>query len=221
MNARGDASLRSPVRGDARRVAPVPQAVRAPPPLDLPVARYAYPHTIENGAGERLTFLRRVPGRRGDRVEGENAVAPGAGPPMHVHHRQEEALTVQQGRLGYQRLGEPERFAGPGETVTFAAGEAHRFWNAGEDELRCTAHVEPADNVEYFLTEIFASQRRRGGTRPDPFDAAFLVRRYGSEFAMLEVPAAVQRLVFPVLVRLGTLLGRYARYADAPEPVRG
>jgi hypothetical protein len=27
-----------------------------------------YPHTIENGAGERLTFLRRVPTRAGDRL---------------------------------------------------------------------------------------------------------------------------------------------------------
>ncbi|MGZ8379900.1 MAG: cupin domain-containing protein, partial [Gemmatirosa sp.] len=69
------------------------------------MSRYTYPHTIDNGAGERLTFLRRVPGVRGDRLEGENVVAPGAGPPMHVHYWQEEALTVQRGRIGYQRLG--------------------------------------------------------------------------------------------------------------------
>ena len=42
---------------------------------------YAYPHTLENGAGERLTFLRRVPGTTGDRLEVENVVEPGAGPP--------------------------------------------------------------------------------------------------------------------------------------------
>src|SRR5688572_27515629 len=43
------------------------------------VARYTYPHTIENGAGERLVFLRRVPGTIGDRLEVENVVTPGAG----------------------------------------------------------------------------------------------------------------------------------------------
>jgi hypothetical protein len=37
---------------------------------------------------------------------------------------------------------------------------------------------------------------------------------------MVEIPALVQRFVFPVLVAVGTLLGRYTRYADAPEPVR-
>jgi quercetin dioxygenase-like cupin family protein len=184
------------------------------------MSRYTYPHTIDNGAGERLTFHRRVPGPDGDRVEGENHVAPGAGPPMHVHHHQDEGLTVKRGRMGYQRLGEPERFAGPGETVVFRRGEVHRFWNAGDEELHCAAYVEPADNFEYFLGGIFDSMRRNGGTRPHPLDAAFLTRRYRSEFAMTAIPAAVQRFVFPVLVAVGTLLGRYARYADAPTPIR-
>ena len=184
------------------------------------MTRYTYPHTIENGGGETLTFLRRVPGPGGDRLEGENAVKPGAGPPMHVHHLQEESLTVLEGRIGYQRPGEPERFAGPGETVTFKPGDVHRFWNAGESDLRCTGRIEPADNIEYFLTEIFASTKRSGGKRPDPFDAAFLTRRYRSEFAMVDIPAPVQRFVFPVLVAVGKLLGKYRKYADGPEPVR-
>lgn len=182
--------------------------------------RYTYPHSIENGAGERITFLRRLPGPGGGRLEGENVVKPGAGPPMHIHHLQEEVLTVQQGRVGYQRLGEPAQYAEAGATVAFKPGEPHRFWNAGEDDLWCTGHIEPAGNVEYLLTELFESMKRRGQARPDPFDAAFLSRRYRSEFAMLAIPVAVQRFVFPVLVAVGRLLGRYRRYADAPEPVR-
>jgi len=181
---------------------------------------YIYPHTIENGAGERLTFLRRVAGRNGDRLEVENVVTPGAGPPMHVHHHQEEALTVTHGRIAYQRPGEAPHFAGPGERVVFRPGEAHKFWNAGADDLRCTGYVEPADNIEYFLTEIYASTRRMGGTRPNPFDAAFLTTRYRDEFAMVEIPAVVQRFVFPVQIAIGRLLGKFRRYADAPEPVR-
>ena len=182
---------------------------------------YTYPHTIENGAGgEQLTFLRRVPGTTGDRLEVENVVKPGAGPPMHVHHHQEEAATVEQGRIGYQRLGEPARFAGPGETAVFRAGVVHKFWNAGKEDLRARGYIEPADNVEYFLGAIFESQKRSGGSRPNLLDVAFLTRRYRSEFGMVEIPAPVQRFVFPVLVAIGRLLGRYGKYADAPEPVR-
>ena len=184
------------------------------------MSRYTYPHTIENGAGKRLTFACRVAGAAGERLEGEKVVQPGAGPPMHAHHLQEEVLTVRQGRMGYQQPGEPARFAGPGETVAFAPGDAHRFWNAGEDELVCSGRIEPAHNAEYFLTEMFASMRRHGGGRPGLFDVAFLVTRYRSEYAVLEIPAVVQRIVFPLLVAVGRLLGRYTRYADAPPPVR-
>src|SRR5687768_1746437 len=106
------------------------------------MSNFTYPHQIENGGGERITFLRSVPTKNGDRLEVENVVEPGSGPPMHVHHLQEEALTVQEGRIGYQVFGGPERFAGPGETVVFKPGVAHRFWNAGESDLRCTGYIE-------------------------------------------------------------------------------
>ena len=81
------------------------------------------------------------------------------------------------------------------------------------------AHLDPAHNVESFLTEVFDSMRRHGGGRPDPLDMAFLATRYRSEFAMLEISPAVQRALFPVLVAVGRLLGRYRRYAGAPPPV--
>lgn len=184
------------------------------------MTRYSYPHTIENGAGERLVFLRRVAGPAGDRLEGENLVKPGAGPPMHVHYLEEEVLTVQQGRMGYRRAGGPVQYAGPGETVAFAAGEGHRFWNAGDEDLRCTAYIQPVHNAEWFLTQLFDSARRSGRGRPDPFDVAFLLTRYRSEFALLEVPFMVQRLLFPAVAALGRLLGRYRRFADAPPPAR-
>jgi mannose-6-phosphate isomerase-like protein (cupin superfamily) len=179
-----------------------------------------YPYFIENGGGERLTFSRRIAESGGDRVVGENVVAPGAGPPMHVHYLQEEALTVVQGRIGFQRPGEKPAFAGAGETVVFRAGEAHRFWNAGQSDLRCTAYIKPAGNAEYFLGAIFASQKRNGGRRPALMDVAFLLQRYRTEFGMLAIPPLAQRLVFPVLVAVGRLLGRYVKYTDAPEPIQ-
>jgi uncharacterized cupin superfamily protein len=187
--------------------------------LAPPDNRYTYPHTINNGAGEQIVFLRKIPGRNGDRLEVENVVTPGAGPPMHVHYFQDESLTVQQGKIGYQRPGNPAQFAGPGETVTFKAGDPHKFWNAGETDLKCSGYIEPADNIEYFLGALYDSLKRNGG-RPDPFDAAFLMTRYRSEFGMLEIPAVVQRLLFPLQVVLGRLLGKYRRYHDSPEPVR-
>ena len=179
-----------------------------------------YPHVIDNGGGEELTFLARRRDERGEYLEARNVVAPGAGPPMHVHHLQEESLTVVQGTMGYRSAGQSEQTAGPGQTVTFPAGDVHRFWNAGGEDLVCTGTIRPPDNIEYFLGEVYASMRLNGGERPGFFDAAYLSQRYRSEFAILEVPAPVRRFVFPVIVAVGTLLGRYRRFARAPEPVR-
>ena len=181
--------------------------------------RYSYPHTIDNGAGERLTFLQRIPTLSGDRLEVENVVSPGVGPPMHIHHYQVEALTVRSGRIGYQRPGQPEQFAGPGDTVTFAAGDAHRFWNAGAEPLVCTGYIDPADNIEFYLGSIFDAARQAKGNAPSLFDMAFLMTRYRSEFTLVAIPAGVRRFVFPLVVALGTALGKYRKYADAPAPV--
>jgi quercetin dioxygenase-like cupin family protein len=179
-----------------------------------------YPRTIDNGGGERLTFVGVRRDERGEYLEARNSVSPGAGPPMHVHYLQEEGVTVERGTMGYQVLGEEERRAGPGESATFAPGVAHRFWNAGEDELVCTGYARPPHNLEYFLTEIYASMRRNGGKRPGSFDGAYLSRRYRDEFAMLDIPQPVQRFVFPVVVAVGKALGWDRRFRDAPEPVR-
>lgn len=181
---------------------------------------YNYPHTIENGSGEYLTFVRRANDADGEYLEVENRVTPGAGPPMHVHHLQEEALTVRKGRIGYQVLGEEPKYAGQGETVTFKAGVAHKFWNAGDDELECTGYVRPPDNIEYFLTEIYASTKANGGKQPHPVDAAFLAKRYASEFDILEIPQFVQKTVFPIQRLIGRMTGRYKKYHGAPEPVK-
>ncbi len=97
---------------------------------------------------------------------------------------------------------------------------AHKFWNAGEEDLRVRGYIEPDNNVEYFLAAIFESQKRSGGSRPNLLDAAFLTRRYRGEFGLVEIPVPVQRFLFPVLVGIGRLLGRYGKYADAPTPVR-
>ena len=37
---------------------------------------------------------------------------------------------------------------------------------------------------------------------------------------MVEIPAPARTFVLPLQVALGTVLGMYRKYADAPEPVR-
>jgi quercetin dioxygenase-like cupin family protein len=178
-----------------------------------------YPHTIDNGAGERLTFLGISSDDQGEYLEVRNSVSPGSGPPMHVHHLQEEAVTVQRGTMAWQLQGGEEHLAHTGESASFAPGQMHRFWNAGDEDLVCSGWVRPPHNIEYFLTQVYASTRANGGRRPRLFDVAYLLTRYRSEFAMADIPTPVLRLVFPVVSGVGRVLGMGRRFAGAPEPV--
>jgi quercetin dioxygenase-like cupin family protein len=178
-----------------------------------------YPRTVENGTGETLVFLGIECTPEGERINIAGSARPGVGPPMHVHYLQDEIVTVEAGRVGYQVLGQEPKFAGPGETVTWPAGTPHRWWNAGDTEARMSGWCTPPGNVEYYLTEIFDSMRHNG-TRRGLFDAAFLMTRYRSEFAMVDMPKPVQTIVMPLLYALGSLMGKHRKFRDAPEPVR-
>ena len=182
--------------------------------------RYTFPHTIDNGHGEELTFLKLVKTKDGDLLEVENRVKPGAGPPMHVHHLQDESLTIVHGRLAAQIDGQKPTFHGPGETVTFMRGVPHKFWNAGDDVLYCKGWISPAHNIVYFLTEIFRSTKANGGHKPSMFDGAFLQTRFRSEFDLVEIPGFVKTLIFPIVLLAGRMTGKLGRFKDAPEPFR-
>lgn len=182
-------------------------------------ATHSYPYTIDNGHGETLTFTGIVRGQDGDRIEADGTAQPGAGPPMHVHYLQDEAARVVTGKMGYQVLGLEAKFAEAGEVVVWPAGTPHKWWNAGTGELRMSGWCRPPDNLEFFLSSLFASVKRNGGGRPSLFDAAFLVTRYRTEYAMLELPAFVQRVVIPILFAVGKVLGKHRQYRDAPPSI--
>jgi quercetin dioxygenase-like cupin family protein len=176
------------------------------------------PHTIENITGEKLTFLRIVIKDGVEYLETEAEVQPNAGPPMHVHPKQDESMTVLSGKIGYQELKGEKKYAGQGETVLFKAGVPHKFWNAGYEPLRLSGYASPANNLAYFLSQIYRSMNENGG-RPGMYDAAYLLGRYKTEFSMLEIPTFVQKLIFPVVLFLGSLQGKKKKFIDAPNPM--
>ncbi len=176
-----------------------------------------FPHTIA-GTGEKITVLGTFVKDGIETLECNIDVQPKAGPPMHTHHRQDESLTVLSGTMAYQILGEEAKFAYAGDSITIKAGIPHKFWNAGTDVLKCKCYVSPPDNYVYFLTELYRSMNSNNG-RPSMYDGAFLLNRYKAEFAMLEIPAFVQRFIFPVVLFFGNLLGSGKKFSGAPQPV--
>ena len=181
---------------------------------------YKLPHTIKNCIGETLIFQELVKEADGDKILVENYVVPKSGPPMHTHFLQDECLTVVEGRIGYQVLGEEPKFAGPGETVLFTRGTPHRFWNDGEEILHCKGWVKPANTIVFYLSSIYEAQNKAGSEQPEKFDGAYLMKRYAKEYDMPELPGFVKKIIIPITYYIGKLLGKYKHFKNAPEPVR-
>jgi quercetin dioxygenase-like cupin family protein len=185
--------------------------------LTLSIMKIKLPHTI-SGAGEKLTFLKIYVKDGIELLETDIEVQPGCGPPMHTHHRQDESFAIISGKMAYQVAGQDVKYAFPGETVLIKAGLPHKFWNAGEGVLKCKGYVTSPDNYVYFLTELYKSISANKG-KPGMYDGAFLLKRYKSEFAIVDIPAFVQKVIFPVVLFVGKLVGKHKKFSNAPLPV--
>lgn len=176
-----------------------------------------FPFTITS-IGEKLTFLGTSLKDGVEILEVDIEVKPNGGPPMHIHHRQDESFTILSGTMAYQIAGEEEKLAYVGETVLIKAGIPHKFWNPGQDLLLCRGFVTPPENFVYFLSELYKSINANKG-KPGMYDGAFLLNRYKTEFAILDIPSFVQKFIFPVVLFFGNLFGRNKKFINAPLPV--
>lgn len=180
--------------------------------------QFQYPHIIDNQHGEQLTFVRLVQDNAGDWLETEGYAIPNAGSPMHVHFKQDEGFTVIEGQLATQIFGEEPKYHSAGEVIEFKAGTPHRFWNASAEPLLIRGWIKPANNIEYFLTELYRSTAANGG-RPSTFDAAWLLHHFQSEFDMVGLPAFVKKIIFPMALFLGKISGKHKKFTNAPKPL--
>jgi quercetin dioxygenase-like cupin family protein len=141
--------------------------------------------TIEGPAGGPLTFKVRGEQSGGAMTAIENLIAPGDGPPLHVHRGENEAWYVIEGELRF-RLGEDEASAPAGSFVFVPRGTPHCFQNPGDRPARILVVFTPSGMERFF--DRFASLPP-GAAAPEAF------RSIGSEVGMDVVgpPLVTQR----------------------------
>ena len=171
-----------------------------------------------NKNGETLIITKSAAETNGELTEFEGMEEPDIGPPMHVHFKQEEKVKVVKGKMRIKTL-EKEFSLTEGQEYIFAAGEAHQFWNEGDQTMHYSGHVKPSNNYEYFIKHIYLSSNEANDVKPGPFDAAFLLTKYKSEMDMLVIPKPVKLIVFPILLAIGKLTGKYKKFDDAPAAI--
>jgi uncharacterized cupin superfamily protein len=163
-------------------------------------------------SGERITVLESAAATNGAYVRFEIDVPPGFHSiPMHKHPLQVERATIVQGRAGAMIDGKSHAFEA-GHEMVIRPGMPHRWWNAGEESLRMIAQMEPAMHFIEFIQKIYASANAHGSDQPALFDGVYLLHKYRNEYRLQDIPAPVQRLVFPVIRVLGHVLGKYRHY---------
>ncbi len=172
-----------------------------------------------NKNGETLTITKSSAETEGQITEFEGTDEPGVGPPMHVHFRQEEKVKVEKGKMRIKTISN-EFSLTEGQEYIFQPGEAHQFWNEGDQTLHYSGHVKPSNNYEYFISHIYRSANEANDDKPSPFDAAFLLTKYKSEMDMLVIPKPVKLILFPILLGIGKLTGKFKKFADAPAAIK-
>ena len=92
--------------------------------------------------------------------------------PLHVHHRDDEAWYVLEGKLGF-RLGDEDVVANAGSAVFAPRGLPHTYWNAHKRKTRYVIVMTP--NLYGLIEEIHATNDR------DAASMRRLFERYDSE----------------------------------------
>lgn len=167
--------------------------------------------------GETLIFRSTKESSNGELFQAELIVQPGKYVVRsHIHLDQEERFVVLEGKYGWC-IGDKSGIAGPGETLVAPPGVPHHQWNAGDTPLRIYYEHRPAlESTEiFFETQFGLSNEGKLKKKDSDFpllQGAVLLDVVSDFIRPSSPPVWVQKLAFPILSRVGRMMGLRARY---------
>jgi len=180
--------------------------------------------TIQNRHTGEILRMRRVRDAQGQIVLNLDGSLPprASGPPLHVHFLQREEGQVKAGTLAAQ-VGKEKIVVPAGGSAAFAAGMRHKWWNAGDDPLEFSGQAIPAVDLDRFLQGVFAVLNASPNGWPSIFYIAHVLWRHRNSQLIATPPPAIQRIVFPVILFIGRVLGKYrgSSWPGSPESCSG
>ena len=174
--------------------------------------------TIHNPVtGERITFLATSADTDGEAVVIETVVQPdGFVAAAHVHPSQSERFAVAEGTLAL-RVDGKEMTLEAGDVAIVEPGQAHKFWNAGDEPVRFVCEVRPALQFESLLETMFelaadGKTNRKG--MPNPLRLAVIAKAHFDTVRLPFPPASMQSVGLAIGSPLGKALGYQATYSS-------
>ena len=166
---------------DSTAARPVPGTTTDQSPLHRPAGTGA----TYLGPGDVYRFLVTGAETGGAYFAMEAIVAPGGGPPPHIHRYEDETFYVLEGECRVL-LADEWITAGVGDFINVPRGAVHRFHNHGTETMRMILTFTPA-GIEKFFQETLQPTRDPTADIPDNLDEvaaryAAAAPRYGIEF---------------------------------------
>ena len=179
---------------------------------------------LENKRTGEILRMRRVRDAEGQIVLSIDGTVPprASGPPLHVHFHLREEGKVKGGTLGAQ-VGNKKIVVPTGGAPVFPAGVVHTWWNAGDDLLEFSGRAIPAGDLDRYLQAIFSVINAGSSGKPSIFYLAHVLWRHRHTQAIASPPQSIQRIVFPIVLLVGRVLGKYrgTSWPGYPESCTG
>jgi hypothetical protein len=140
-----------------------------------------------------------------------------------VHYAETEECRVLAGTFSATVDGKDVR-AGAGEAIRFPAGVSHRWWNDGNDTLVAEGYITPLVDFDRHLQAVFdVLNSGPAADRPPLFYMAHVMWRHRRTQGVLLMPRPIQALLWPLIVFIGTIFGRYegTDWPGSPSRCRG
>jgi hypothetical protein len=172
---------------------------------------------------ERMVLTRSAHDTRGELIECDHIIEPGAGiQTEHVHLTLEERFEVTSGTAVYIVDGE-EKVARAGESVIIRAGQKHiDLWNRdGLQELRIRRLFIPSLGMQVFIETWFGCAGDNfhvdGNFELNYLQQAITAKHIDTETYLTNTPVWLQRLVIPFMAAIARARG-YKPYYEQYSP---
>lgn len=138
----------------------------------------------------------------------------GPAPPPHVHPRQREVFTLEEGDFELLLDGS-WRTLTPGESVAVEPGQTHTYRNRGTATARVRTVHEPGLTFEQYLRDLHATVTEHGVMKITPAMAVRMAGIWRRHSDTIQPGPTPLKLAFAVLSRVGPLLGLRPARASA------
>ena len=130
----------------------------------------------------------------------------GPAPPPHIHPRQRETFTLEEGDFELLVDGDWRKLA-PGESFSIESGQTHTYRNKGTQTARVRTVHEPGLSFEQYLRDLHATMAEHDSMKVTPAVAARMAVIWRNHSDTIQPGDLPMKVAFGALSRVGPLLG--------------